>query len=340
MMSERRVNGAHHVDTTPRAPEMAPLAIGMVIGAVAGVLSAQFTSRVWVTGDVVSVRRRGPIVFGELRCDGQTLPFVARYPDGHLARALKVGVGGVWDVAIEYWKPSSTVQLVVYGVAAGSIARAVSARRLDAVREKISPLVGVNARRPLSAPPSRVAVVAGEATEGLADFQSAVDHRTEVAVVSSPVSGEDAARPIAAAIDRAGRMRDVEVVAVVRGGGSKSDMVWANTEEVCQAVAMCPRPVWVGVGHLDDRHLLDEVAARSFSTPAACGAETKRLWSNVDRAATEKTLQRRHHDADRARQMAEREAIRQRRRVRRLLVMVVVLVLILVWWLTEGTVGP
>lgn len=344
-MSERRIDEETSYTATPETVDDTPVGgggaafhIAAVAGAVAAVMAAQFPTRVWLTADVVAVRHRGPIVFGELRSGDQTMPFVARRPGHELVAALRVGVAAVWDVAVEYWAPSSTIQLVLYGISAGSAAVGEAAQRLEAVRERIRPLIGVNAARRLAGPPRRVAVVAGDGTEGLADFRSAFDPRTDMVVVPAPVSGETAAAPVADGIAKAGKLSGVDVVAVARGGGAKSDMVWANSEQVCRAVADCPVPVWVGVGHLGDRHLLDEVAARAFSTPAECGAETARLWQTQDRAGAERTLRQGQAMADRARQQAEAETVRHRRRVRALTALfLLVVAAVLVWWLAGGT---
>lgn len=62
---------------------------------------------------------------------------------------------------------------------------------------------------------------------------------------------------------------DVDVIAIVRGGGSASDLMWFDKEEVAVAIANSRKPVLTGIGHQIDRTVSDEVANQSFKTPTA-----------------------------------------------------------------------
>ncbi len=62
---------------------------------------------------------------------------------------------------------------------------------------------------------------------------------------------------------------DVDVIAIVRGGGSASDLMWFDKEGVAVAIANSRKPVLTGIGHQIDRTVSDEVANQSFKTPTA-----------------------------------------------------------------------
>jgi exodeoxyribonuclease VII large subunit len=68
------------------------------------------------------------------------------------------------------------------------------------------------------------------------------------------------------AVVRAG----AEVVCLVRGGGSKTDLVYFDSEAICRAIADCPVPVLTGIGHEIDNSLADLVAHRNLITPTDC----------------------------------------------------------------------
>ena len=57
------------------------------------------------------------------------------------------------------------------------------------------------------------------------------------------------------------------MVCIIRGGGSKTDLNFFDSEALCRAVANYPLPVFTGIGHEIDRSLLDEVAYQSCITP-------------------------------------------------------------------------
>lgn len=63
-----------------------------------------------------------------------------------------------------------------------------------------------------------------------------------------------------------------DVIALVRGGGSATDLQTFDTEDVARTIAGLDVVVWTGIGHEVDRSVADEVAHTAFKTPTACAA--------------------------------------------------------------------
>jgi len=61
----------------------------------------------------------------------------------------------------------------------------------------------------------------------------------------------------------------LDLVCVVRGGGSPLDLAALDDEQLALGVAHCKYPVWVGIGHEIDIGVLDHVAHTSHKTPTA-----------------------------------------------------------------------
>ena len=67
------------------------------------------------------------------------------------------------------------------------------------------------------------------------------------------------------------RQQYFDAILICRGGGSRTDLAWFDTEALGRAVAMFPIPVVVGIGHEQDVSVLDHVARRA-KTPTAAAA--------------------------------------------------------------------
>lgn len=151
----------------------------------------------------------------------------------------------------------------------GSLAaeRAALLARLD--REG---LLGANGALVAPAVPLRVAIVTSLGSAAHADAiheLSAAGIGFEIAVVDSRVQGPDAPADLVRALSVAAGWGP-DVIALVRGGGARTDLAAFDDESVARAIAASPVPVWCGLGHETDRSVADEVAHRSWKTPTAC----------------------------------------------------------------------
>ncbi len=128
----------------------------------------------------------------------------------------------------------------------------------------------------------------------------------DVQVYDVRVQGEDAAPTVVAALQQAAQRSDIDLIMLVRGGGSKTDLLAFDTEEIAAAIGKCAKPVFTGIGHEIDFSIADEVAYRAFKTPTACAAGvvemvnefvqlTEDTWAQIASAASD-LLQSAEHD--------------------------------------------
>lgn len=127
-------------------------------------------------------------------------------------------------------------------------------------------------KRPIPYFPARIGVVTSPEAAAFQDVQNVLRRRfplTEIILSPSAVQGESAPPQIVAALERLNRYTGVDVILLVRGGGSIEDLWAFNDESVARAVADSRIPVISGVGHETDFTLVDFVADLRAPTPSA-----------------------------------------------------------------------
>ena len=127
-------------------------------------------------------------------------------------------------------------------------------------------------KRPLPAHPRVLGIVTSLGAAALHDVLTTLKRRAphlRVVVYPSLVQGAEAPVALVAALRLAGERAEVDVLLLVRGGGSLEDLWAFNDERVVQAVAACPLPVVCGVGHETDITLCDLAADLRAPTPTA-----------------------------------------------------------------------
>ncbi len=127
-------------------------------------------------------------------------------------------------------------------------------------------------KRPLPAYPRRIGIVTSPAAAALQDVLHVLGRRyplAEVLLAPAAVQGQDAPPQIVAALRALNERDDVDVILVVRGGGSLEELWAFNDERVTRAVAGSRIPVVCGVGHETDVSLADFAADCRAPTPSA-----------------------------------------------------------------------
>ncbi|TCV03506.1 exodeoxyribonuclease VII large subunit [Roseateles saccharophilus] len=128
------------------------------------------------------------------------------------------------------------------------------------------------AKRALPLHPRRIGVITSTAGAALHDVLTALARRApqvEVVVYPSLVQGAEAPPALVNALSTANARAEVDLLLLVRGGGSLEDLWAFNDERVVRAVASSALPVVCGVGHETDVTLCDLAADLRAPTPTA-----------------------------------------------------------------------
>jgi exodeoxyribonuclease VII large subunit len=121
--------------------------------------------------------------------------------------------------------------------------------------------------------PLRIGLVTSKGSAAHEDFIKTLEQSMigfTVVLCNVRVQGEGAASDIATAIAHLAETAELDVIAVVRGGGSKTDLAAFDDETLARAIALSEVPVFTGIGHEVDTSIADEVAYSWNKTPTAC----------------------------------------------------------------------
>lgn len=136
-------------------------------------------------------------------------------------------------------------------------------------------LMKAEIKRPLPSYPHSIGLVTSPRGAAVHDVLRTLRRRFPLAHIKLSgvaVEGETAAQGIIQALHTT-HAAGVEVILLVRGGGSFEDLMPFNDENLARTIVSLPIPIVTGIGHEPDTTIADMVADHRASTPTAA-AET------------------------------------------------------------------
>lgn len=126
-------------------------------------------------------------------------------------------------------------------------------------------------KRPLPDPLTSIGVISSTQAAGFADFIKIANQRwggLNIQVAHTSVQGLSAPDQIIRALNYFNQSTKVQLIAILRGGGSADDLACFNDELLTRAVASSRIPVITGIGHEVDESLVDLAADIRAATPS------------------------------------------------------------------------
>lgn len=263
------------------------LTVSQVLGRLREVVVEGFPSPVWVRGEITGLRRTnrgaGFMRLADTETQGLSLEAMARgvVMEGVDRLLSEAGLGSLRDGVevrlrgtVDVEQRGSVVRLNILEVDPFFTAGRLALDRAEVIRRMTSDgSMRANRGLPIPVVPLRVGLVTSRGSAAHGDFTDQLrraPYRFIVKTAHTRVQGEQAPYEIAAALEALANL-DLDIVALVRGGGSKLDLAAFDTEIVARAVSRMPIPVVTGIGHEIDRSVTDEAAAVAEKTPSAAG---------------------------------------------------------------------
>jgi len=244
--------------------------VGELIREVNAMLAGGF-GEVWVRGELsgVKVAASGHRYFQVKDADGQLSCAMWAARADRLRFKLADGQAVLLRGTLEVYPQRGSLQLIVAEVQPEGIGELQLAFEQMKAKLEAEGLFAAERKRPLPALPQRLGLVTSASGAAVRDVLKVLSRWEHLRVLLYPVrvQGKGSEGEIARAVRYLGRSGLVDVLLVVRGGGSLEDLWAFNEEIVARAIAASPVPVISGVGHEVDFTIADFVADVRAATP-------------------------------------------------------------------------
>ena len=142
-------------------------------------------------------------------------------------------------------------------------------------------LFALEKKREIPAYPHRIGVITSKNGAVINDFLSNIGKfGFEILFVDSKVEGQDAIKDLLGAVETL-KDKNLDVLVIMRGGGSLESFQAFNNETLVRALADFPSPVLTGIGHDKDEPLVSMASDKNVSTPTAVANLLNFSWNEA-----------------------------------------------------------
>jgi len=156
-------------------------------------------------------------------------------------------------------------------------------KQYDELKKKLEKegLFDVANKRQIPKYPHKIGVITSKQGAVIHDFLNNIGKfGFDIKMIDSRVEGQGAVEDLLASIQTF-RKKDLDVLVIIRGGGSMESLMPFNNELLVREVVGFPVPVLVGIGHDKDVPLVAMAADRSESTPTAVANLLNESWEQA-----------------------------------------------------------
>ncbi len=145
-------------------------------------------------------------------------------------------------------------------------------------------LLKKNTLLPLPSVPLRIGLISSNESAAFKDFSQTLfssHYSFKIFFAPAQMQGELAEESVLRSIKKLQEF-PLDVLCIVRGGGSTLDLAWLDNLKIAKSIAQSSLPILVGIGHEIDRGVLDVVANRSYKTPTAVAEGLVQILSDQE----------------------------------------------------------
>ncbi len=136
-------------------------------------------------------------------------------------------------------------------------------------------IINMNKEIDLPLVPQKIAIISSKTAAGYEDFINHLNNNVfgfkfYTKLFEAFMQGSDTDKSIIQALEKINKnIERFDLVVIIRGGGSKSDLSAFDSYEIAMNISQFPLPVITGIGHERDESITDLVACISLKTPTA-----------------------------------------------------------------------
>lgn len=201
--------------------------------------------------------------------------FIKSFFENATGDTLREGFKILVKAKIEYHELYG-LSLVITDIDPSYTVGEMAAKRLQIIRRlEKEGVFGMNKELEIPEVPQRIAVISSRNAAGYTDFMNHLRDNSSgyvfyTALFDSVMQGSDTEQSIISALNRIVlNIHLFDVVVIIRGGGSQTDLSWFDNYNLAYFITQFPLPVLTGIGHEKDMSVTDMVACRALKTPTA-----------------------------------------------------------------------
>lgn len=236
-------------------------------------------------GEVTSVDERERVVYFNLKDkeDGSVINcLIFRYQYEISGVKLEIGNEVIVSGYAEIYKPMGKLSLkasVIEIAGEGALKKAYEELKKKLEKEGLfSPEI----KKPIPDLPQTIGLITSNQGAAIGDFTTNLgNYGFKIKFINSSVEGKQAVFDLIKAVKQFKKMKSLDVIVIIRGGGSLESLQAFNNEALVREIADLKAPVICGVGHEKDISLVSLASDVAVSTPTAAARAVRESWDSA-----------------------------------------------------------
>lgn len=222
-----------------------------------------------VYGEISNLRRVGKITYFTLKDDASRISVVVF---DKLEQPIREGLSVIVEGRVDVYIVSGNYQIIARKIK--HLGVGVLQQKFELLKEKFREegLFSPEKKLPIPALPEHIGIITSPEAAALQDFLRILERKEwhgRWTLAPTLVQGRDAPNSIEAAFKTLSNDATIDLIVLIRGGGSFEDLNCFNDEHLIRVLSCRKKPLLTGIGHEINTTLCDFVADLRAETPTA-----------------------------------------------------------------------